>query len=97
MQDRRPIPAGSQPIFDDTTVVAFLKLKDNEVTAQFNPKKKPPIEFRIEGDPKKIQEDLKAFHHNELVGITDYVTALKKVKSYMYDMKEAMKKEKDDG
>ena len=87
MPDQRQSPLGSQTIFYDTMLVAFLKLRGNHVIPQYNSEEKNHIEFRIDGDPKKIQEDLHAFFSNEPVGVRDYVGSLKTVKSMMYDLK----------
>jgi len=90
MSDQRQSPPGSQTIFDDTMLVAFLKLRDNHVIPQYNAEDKNHIEFRIDGDPQKIQEDLHAFYSNAPVGVRDYVGSLKTVKSLMYGMKKIM-------
>jgi len=80
-------PTPPQTVFYDTMLVAFFKLKDHTVIPQYNSEEKNHIEFRIDGDPKKIQEDLHAFFSNEPVGVRDYVGSLKTVKSMMYDLK----------
>ena len=81
-------PSQPQTIFYDTAIVAYLKLKGHIVIPQHKPNDKDKIEFRIDGDPQKIQSDLQDYFNNVSVGVQDYVTCIKLTKSLMYAMKD---------
>ncbi len=76
--------AKNEILIDDATVVAFLLLRNCNVT----PFKKPDgrVSFKVTGD---ISKDLQALYGNAEVGILDYTRALKSIRTTIFSMKAA--------
>jgi len=76
-----------ETILEDTSVVAFLKLKNHTAIPFTTLDDSQHVKFKIGGDPQQIELDIVAFYNNEFVGIFDYIRCLKEVKSALYQMK----------
>jgi hypothetical protein len=74
---------------EDTSLVAFLKLKGHIAIPWISRNEGEDIRvaFDIQGNSKKIEDDMKAFYNNEQVGIQEFVRQLKDVKSQMYNLR----------
>jgi hypothetical protein len=73
----------------DTTLVAYLQLKGHFAIPWLSrdDPEDPRVEFDIEGDKEKIEQDTKDFYAHAQVDITEYCKQLKSVKSIMYNLK----------
>ena len=81
--------AGNPPetILEDTSIVAFLKLKRHDTVPFTTSDDSQRVKFKIGGDPQQIESDIVAFYGNESVGIFDFIRCLKEIKSQMYSLK----------
>lgn len=77
--------------FEDATIVAFFVLRGHTVVPMRNPNGR--IIFEVEGD---IARDVEAFYTNQPVGIMDYVSTLKGIKSQIFTLKSMKQDEKKD-
>jgi hypothetical protein len=76
-----------ETILEDTSIVAFLKLKKYDTVPFVTLDDSQRVKFKISGDPKQIELDIVAFYGNESVGIFDFIRCLKEIKSQMYSLK----------
>ncbi len=81
-------------LFEDSQLVAFLKLKGHGLTAYISrdDPDDPRVGFEIKGGEDQIEADMQAYYSNEQVGIQDYVRCLKDVKSQMYNTRKLYRK-----
>jgi len=75
--------------FEDATIVASLALRGHTVTPMRNPNGR--IIFEVEGD---IARDVESFYTNQHVGIMEYVSILKGIKSQIFTLKSMKRDEK---
>jgi hypothetical protein len=87
-------PSGnpSETILEDTTVVAFLKLKNHAVISFTTLEEPQKVKFKIGGDPQQIELDIVSFYGNATVGVLDFCRCLKEIKSAMYNLKKVGRK-----
>ena len=75
--------------FEDTMIVAFLKLKGFTVVPWVC--KDDPngirVSFDVQGDEKEIEAAVNAFYANEQIGIQDFCKSFKETKSNMHALK----------
>jgi hypothetical protein len=75
--------------FEDTMMVAFLKLKGFTVVPWVC-KDDPSdirVSFDVQGDEKEIEAAVNAFYANEMIGIQDFCKSFKETKSNMHALK----------
>ena len=67
--------------FEDAFIVAFLALRGHQITPY---KKNGRVVFEVIGD---IARDVEAFYLNQTVGILDYCSMVKSVRSSIFNLK----------
>ena len=86
---------GSTTNIEDTSLVAFLKLKGH-VCIPWISRDDPNdirVSFDIQGDERAIEADMQKFYNqNEMVSVVDFCRMLKDVKSSMYNLRRVGKK-----
>lgn len=80
-------PAGTS--YEDTMLVAFLKLKGFTVIPWVSRDDPSDIRvtFDVEGDEGDIEAAINAFYGNEMIGIQDFCKSFKETKSNMHALK----------
>lgn len=75
--------------YEDTMLVAFLKLKGFTVIPYVSRDDPSDIRvsFDVDGDEKEIEAAVNAFYANEQIGIQDFCRAFKETKSNMHALK----------
>jgi hypothetical protein len=86
---------GSTTNIEDTSLVAFLKLKGH-ICIPWISRDDPSdirVSFDIQGNEKEIEADIQQFYDpNVLVGVQEFCRMLKDVKSSMYNLRRVGKK-----
>ena len=75
--------------YEDTMLVAFLKLKGFTVIPYVSRDDPSDIRvsFDVDGDEKEIEAAVNAFYANEMIGIQDFCKSFKETKSNMHALK----------
>ena len=75
--------------YEDTMLVAFLKLKGFTVIPYVSRDDLSDIRvsFDVDGDEKEIEAAVNAFYANEQIGIQDFCKSFKETKSNMHALK----------
>ena len=75
--------------YEDTMLVAFLKLKGFTVIPWVSRDDPSDIRvtFDVEGDEGDIEAAINAFYGNEMIGIQDFCKSFKETKSNMHALK----------
>ncbi len=75
---------------EDANIAAFLSMKRVTIRPFIKgsgPSGTPVIAWSVHGDKDEIEETIKSYYSNELVGISDFVRALKEIRGAMYNLK----------